>query len=382
MNGRVNHADTVRQALDDLGAGYVLRALGLLDGAKKQTRGYMIRCPKHAERTPSCSVQDTSEGILAKCHGECHWGGNALGLVAVRHGYSTKGSDFTKVLIEGARMANLYDVLDALRAERGPARELPAPMPRDVATPKRPVMPAEPFDELVSLLLKLCPLHMQADVCDYLRWRGVLAEALAAGWGALPVLEEQWRVIGYPLEVFGLEALISSGLFWLRDGKPVLRDERPVFAWSEHRILIPYRSPGGAIVNLQRRCPNGGEPPKYVTPYGRGFEWPYGAEALDDLGEQTAVVFVEGAIDVLARRDKYREAKADRVVLGVPGVAHWRSEWADYAKGRYAFVGLDADAAGEAKALEVMADLQGKALKVTRIKPKTGKDWNDRHPTI
>ena len=227
MNGRVNHADTVRQALDDLGAGYVLRALGLLDGAKKQTRGYMIRCPKHAERTPSCSVQDTTKGVMVNCFG-CDWSGDALDLIAVVHGLSTRGANFTEVLAEGARLANLYSVLDELGAKRGPVRELPTPRLTDVATSKRPgMLDAEPFARLVAMLLKLCPLDAQADVCDYLEGRGVLAEARVAGWGALPVAGEQWRIIGAPFDDFGLKALASSGLFRLRDDEPVLRDERP-----------------------------------------------------------------------------------------------------------------------------------------------------------
>ncbi len=54
-----------------------LDALGLLRGATKQAGGFLIRCPWHLEKTPSCSVQVKQGSIVAHCFG-CGASGDAL----------------------------------------------------------------------------------------------------------------------------------------------------------------------------------------------------------------------------------------------------------------------------------------------------------------
>ena len=56
-------SDTLKSALSD--PEKVLGLLGLLDGAKRQAHGFMVCCPWHAERTPSCSVKLASDGTIA-----------------------------------------------------------------------------------------------------------------------------------------------------------------------------------------------------------------------------------------------------------------------------------------------------------------------------
>jgi len=59
------------------------KALGIDEGAKRQTRGLIIRCPSHGDRTPSCSVTEGPDGTLrVKCF-SCDFTADALGLVEV-----------------------------------------------------------------------------------------------------------------------------------------------------------------------------------------------------------------------------------------------------------------------------------------------------------
>ena len=82
----------------------VLGLLGLLDGAKRQAHGYLILCPWHSERTPSCSVKLASDGtIAAHCFG-CGVGGDVLSLVAAARGLDTR-RDFARVVELAADLA-------------------------------------------------------------------------------------------------------------------------------------------------------------------------------------------------------------------------------------------------------------------------------------
>jgi hypothetical protein len=59
-------------------------------------------------------------------------------------------------------------------------------------------------------------------------------------------------------------------------------------------------------------------------------------------------------------------------------VAGWTASWAELARGRLAFVALDADAAGERAVEELSADLLvAGAVAVKRWTPREGKDWAD-----
>jgi hypothetical protein len=100
----------------------VLVLLGLLDGAKRQAHGYLIRCPWHSERTPSCSVKLASDGtIAAHCFG-CGVGGDVLSLVAAARGLDTR-RDFGRVVELAADLAG-----GSLDGYRPPVRRaVPAP---------------------------------------------------------------------------------------------------------------------------------------------------------------------------------------------------------------------------------------------------------------
>lgn len=145
---RPDYAAEIRGALRNPMA--LCADLDLLAGAKKQTNGVIIRCPEHEDTTPSCSVRIADGGWLAaKCHG-CDWSGDALTLIAVVKGLDLI-ADFKAVLIEGAKLAGLHEVLKELEtgevAEERPnvARWRPA----DVA--EEPVRPYPAQAELAAL---------------------------------------------------------------------------------------------------------------------------------------------------------------------------------------------------------------------------------------
>lgn len=47
--------------------------LSLLDGVRKSGRGWVARCPAHADNDPSLSVREGDRGILLKCWAGCSY---------------------------------------------------------------------------------------------------------------------------------------------------------------------------------------------------------------------------------------------------------------------------------------------------------------------
>jgi len=352
---------TVREALTDVWL--VVRSLGLEKGAKRQPRGAaVVCCPVHGDRTPSCSVRIGPDGtIQVKCFA-CDFGGDVLALVGAVRGLDLR-ADFRAVLTDAAEMANI-------RLDDPDRRERPAP-PRRALPPEPERLTDEAFDRIAADVLTASPLA--GDVAAYLDRRGLLEQARAAGVGALP--SRQAPMLAELARAHGARALALSGLARVQpDGRPAL--DR--LAWNDHRLLIPWFGPGiGApIASLQRRRLDAGEP-RYVSPPGRRSPFPYGVERVgEEATKHTAIVFVEGALDVLAARALYRDERLDRVVLGIPGLANWRPEWAAYAKGRRAIVAVDSDAAGERAVDAMLVDLiAAGATRITRSETVRGKDW-------
>lgn len=371
---RRDHAADLRRALADVAR--VVAALGLEKGARRQATGLLVCCPWHQERTPSCSITRGPDGTLrAKCFG-CDASGDVLALVAQVRGLDAK-RDFTEVLRAAAEVAGAYDILAELGAGSGVARgtlqlQQPAPPPE----PPKPTLPPDLYDRVATRLLELALLD--GEVADYLAGRGLLAVGRAAGLGALPAYAGQGKLVAQLVTDFGVDTLVAAGLVFVGDsGEPDLRAFRSPAA----RLLIPWRAPGvsGAIDVVQRRRIDAGQP-KYVTPAGRRMHYPFGADlAVEQIGPDTSVAFVEGALDVLALRAFVELEGLDVVALGIPGVSNWSPTWATFARGRVARIALDADGAGEAKVAELAAQLHAAgAAKVTRlVPPKGAKDWAD-----
>lgn len=359
-----NYAPEVRRALVDVPA--LCEALGL-ERSKSERAKYV--CPRHGGGSLSVRVA-RDRSIQVRCFG-CDLAGDVFTLIAEARGWNPR-TDFREILIEGARIAGLWAIVGELegRGATTPAK------PKPIAAPKPPPVPDEPppldsdtFDAIVAKLTELAPLTKQSDVCSYLGERGLLSLASRAGWFALPPARDQGRVLSALTERFGMETLERSRL--VKGGRIV---------WSDHRLCIPWRSPGvsGIVCTLQRRiirAPRDGSEPKYVFPAGARPRYPYvNVEDLEELGADTAIAYVEGAVDALALGAICRRDGADVLVLGVPGVKNWRREWADLARGRVACIALDADAAGEDAVNEMLRDLAN-ASSVRRWRPETGKDW-------
>ncbi len=366
-----DHAAQLRAALVDPAA--VLRGLGLWARARREGRRYVFLCPWHGEKNPSCRIEPgPNEGTLrAKCF-SCNAGGDVLALIAAVHRLDAR-RDFQRILDIGAELAGIH-------LDRGPATGAPRPPRAAPAPPPAPAPRAEPRPALspvafaagVEQLLALSPLG-GSSLAAGLEARGVLREALADGWGALPV-----------------------------DLAPLLPElQRPELAWMaapggirspEHRLLIPWRAPGGQVWTLQRRYAplTGEEVPakggKYMLPdaaqHRPAAEYPYGADS-PDLQTAEELWLVEGAVDVLALRALNAGGflagkRRSLVALGLAGVPHWpkvRAWTLQQARGRRVFLALDADRAGEDAVRGLVADFQ-RAGAVRRQRPGSGfKDW-------
>ena len=334
----------------------VARKLGLDRGAKRQPGGVMVSCPWHRDGTPSCSITlGSTRTIRAHCFG-CGKVSDVLGLIAAVEGLDVR-REFRKVLERAAALASV--VLD----------EAPAAFPEAPKAALVPLVDDVRFDAILLPVFNRGQLDgspIASDVTRYLGKRGLLDEARADGWAALDPAPRGEVVASMLREHFGADAR-ATGL--VRDDGRLAR--------PEHRLLIGWRDPAGRLATLQRRRLDAGEP-KYVFPLGRPPRWPYGVERLDGTSAGVPVVFVEGAVDVLAARALARHAGRERVVLGLPGVSGWRPEWATLAAGRHAFVALDADAAGDAAVPRIARDLLAAgATGVERLRPVGAKDWGE-----
>jgi hypothetical protein len=82
MNKIAPFATVIEQLREDLAdPELVCHRLGLLDGARRQRDGYLVLCPAHKERTPSCSVRRLNAMLLFRCFG-CGAHGDVFGLIA------------------------------------------------------------------------------------------------------------------------------------------------------------------------------------------------------------------------------------------------------------------------------------------------------------
>lgn len=394
----------VRRRLHDPGA--LARALGLVVDQRISSGSIVIRCPVHDDSTPSCSVRYNGDDgtIQVRCFG-CDFAGDALHLIAAARGL-TLPNDFPAVMAEARHLAGM--------GPRGPF--VPSSRPRLVSAPAAPAAPpprpAPTADErelgaALDELLGACPLvdldGAGGDLAASLAFRGLLDEARADGWGALPHpgvsrVRDLDEGAGFPFRDDGgnaavLGALAGSGalarLDWLM----------APHGWKhgDHRLLIPWRGPAGRVWTLQRRwCRHDGDtaaspgerkyrfPERKDVPAPAGA-YPYGWERAED-GAAEELWLCEGAVDSLAlralnRRGALRTGGGERsmAVLGLAGLQSWSSV-ADVvtslARGRRVFLALDADAPADKAAEQITPDLyRAGATQVRRLRPQQGKDW-------
>jgi len=314
-------------------------------------------CPAHADRNPSANGARDQDDPIWHCP-VCNAGGGIFELVAAASGINIT-ADFHRAA--EAVSAVLGEGQVPLTSGRAPSQTKAAPPP---------VPPRAPLDldgELSHALLTLDHPHAkESGVIAYLEQRKLLAEAVADGWRVLSapdvlyMLDERLAMDGDPAD----GDLARAGLIGLRD------DGWRV-DWSNHVLVIPWRTPGGLVDTIQRRQ-LGAAGTRYVFAANRGPRHLYGIERLMRAPADAEIVVVEGAVDALARRKLDTQG---RVVLGLPGASSWLPQWASIAQGRTVRIATDDDKAGDGAAERIAADVWAAgAVRVVRERSK-GMDW-------
>ena len=357
-DGLKERAERVRWALVDPAR------LGL-QRLRQEGANWKALCVWHAEKTSSLGLRLVSGQLRAKCFG-CGRSGSVLDVLAAIEGVGTTGRDFARVVEAGEHRA-------AIGAGRersgisGSGRPTPALQPEDAAL-RRTVQ-----DRILELLLDLAPMAADADACGYLVGRGFRLEEIPADWCALPPAGRQRPIVDALVSAIGWTGWGSSGLA----AHP--RGADAAFSHPDARLLIPWRAPGvqGSTLYAQRRRLDD-EHPKYVGAARLSAAWPFGVEDLELVGDASAIVWCEGALDALALRVLSRVEGLDWLPFGLPGLPGWQAKWAALGAGRRNIVAVDADPAGDRAVQGLSRDLYGAgALDVSRMTPKHGKDWCD-----
>ena len=267
----------------------VLGLLGLLDGAKRQAHGFMVCCPWHSERTPSCSVKLASDGtIAAHCFG-CGAGGDVLSLVAAARGLDAR-RDFPRVVELAADLAG-----GSLDGYRPPVRR---------AMPALRLPP--PVESVGALWAAAKPVTDDADLA-----RQLLGRCLD------PAIIEDRDLA---------RCLPSSGTLpkWARSGSQTWRD-------SDHRLLFPLWNAEGSLCSVHARLVESGqtERAKGMFPASHSAGGLFLADSFALLlirsgvpkwwrqREPPSVIITEGAPDFLTVATHYGCSEYAPAVLGI-----------------------------------------------------------------
>ena len=333
-----DRARELRAALVD--AREVCRRLGLDEGAQPQARGVLIRCPWHADRTPSCSVREASDGTIAvKCHG-CDRSGDVLHLVAAVHGLDVR-RDFTEVLNRAGELAG-----DA----RGDALVRPRMPPRE----REPERTYPPADELACLWNQGGSVVADPEVAACLRGRGLDADHvhrldLAR---ALPVRAAVPAWASYKRQP------------WPRTG---------------HRLLVPAFDAHGAMRSLRAWRVVDSDTPKRLPPAGHRLGGLVLADAagvalLCGAAAAPEAVIVEGEPDLLTWATWLAQhGRAGEVAVFGIFAGGWTTEVAArIPDATVVYVRTDHDEAGERYAA-VINETLGRRCNVRRLVSRGGR---------
>jgi hypothetical protein len=348
--------EAVKAALRD--PAHVCGRLGLLEGAKRQGGGLLVRCPAHGDRNPSCSVTRGPDGTLrVHCFG-CGFSGDALSLVAAARGLDVS-RDFRRVLEEGAEIAG---VQLAARGELEPAREDPRP---PAPSPPKPPPPAA---EVAALWNACLPCSSDAEVAAWLRSRGLDPSAV----------DRYALCRALPREHAGTAWACYRG------------DAAEARSWAElgYRAIFPLHDADGALASVRARLVEPSESgPKSLPPTGysaRGLvlacplavlvlqisTWRASGDPAahghtgDGFpeGALRRVVIAEGEPDFLTWASRGTGARMD-AVIGLPGSGAWSDELAArIPDGATVLVRTDADDAGDRYAEQIAASLHERCV--------------------
>lgn len=220
-----------------------LSALGLLGDRKsflRQAGGFLIRCPVHQEKTPSCSVQLRSGVLLWKCHG-CDASGDVLDLVAAVHGLTMRGDDFRQVLIHAAALAGLHGIVHELETGSAPVERKPiAPRPEPAPEPEREYPPVA---EVTALLDACVSVTADAEVSAWLTSRKLKPKTIERA-DAVFALPKDATIAGWAS---------YRGQTWAQTG---------------HRLIIPMHDAAGIVRSVRAGRVVEGDSPKRLPPAG------------------------------------------------------------------------------------------------------------------
>ena len=310
----------------------VLGLLGLFDGAKRQAHGYLIRCPWHSERTPSCSVKLASDGtIAAHCFG-CGVGGDVLSLVAAARGLDTR-RDFARVVEIAADLAG-----GSLDGYRPPVR-------RAVPEPRLP----PPVESVGALWSASKPVTDDPDLA-----RQLLGRCLD------PAIIEDLDLA---------RCLPSSGTLpkWARSGSQTWWE-------SGHRLLFPLWNAEGSLCSVHARVVESGqtERAKGLFPASHSAKGLFLADSFALLlirsgvpkwwrqSKAPKIIITEGPIDFLTVATQFGCSEYAPAVLGVVS-GSWSDELADRIPTECrVVVKVDKDKAGEKYRDAICRSLSGR----------------------
>jgi hypothetical protein len=276
--GLADRAGDLRKVLSD--ARTVCQRLGLDEGSRPQARGVLIRCPWHADRTPSCSVREGSDGTLAvRCFG-CGRTGDVFHLVGAANGIDDIGREFAEVLRLAAELAG-------------------APITESAWTFRRRTPESEssypPAEEVVTL---------------WLGCRSVLDDTEVSRWLSSRALDAA------DVDLLGLARALPLGLALPRWA----RFQRRTWAEAGYRAIVPMFDETGAVRSLRARRVVDGSDPKAIPP--TGFRTG-GLVMADGLGR---ALLASGK-----RPDFWPQALPLRIVIaeGEPDFLTWGTAFSD-----------------------------------------------------
>lgn len=334
-----NRAAEVRSRLID--ANLVCGLLGLEHGASKQARGLLIRCPWHADRTPSCSVRQAPDGTISvKCFG-CDRTGDVLDLIAAAHGLNAR-HDFPEVLRLAVELAGAPGDQTTARL---PARARPL-----TAQPGYP-----PAAEVASVW----------DACG-----SVLEDGEVSAW-----LRSRELDAGQ-VDLFGLARALPLGA----DGPSWARFQGRTWAEAGYRCLFPLFDEDGTLRSLRARRVLGGDGPKALPPAGHRAGGLVMADALGRMllatgkapdlwpaREPLRIVVSEGEPDYLTWGTAFADSDATApAVIGVVAGAWTPDIAARVPDGARLIVRTHHDDAGEKYARAIFGTFAGRRVALIR----------------
>lgn len=326
MRGGATQVAEVRRTLID--PVRVCEQLGLTKGARRQSTGLSIRCPVHAEQTPSCSITRGRDGtIRVRCFG-CDWSTDVLGLVAVARGLDVR-RDFRAVLAAAADVGGLHQLTAELDGAARPALRVVPPLPVPEAEREYP-----PAHELAALWEDARPVDEVAGCGQALARRGLFpsADLARALWRAPAARWTRYQ-----------------GASWLETG---------------HRVVLPTFDVLGAMRSVRAwQVEPGAAGPKRLPPAGhRATELVLAnGPALALLRAPAApvrILVAEGEPDFLSLCQRY----LDVAVVGVFS-GSWSTAFAARVPlGSLVSIRTHRDAAGDRYAEAITKTLAGRAL--------------------